>query len=681
MRAGPVPYVGAVRTDTVLERPADLTVEWLTEVLQAGRVTEFRYDRIGTGQMSECYRVEVTYAPGDTGPASIVLKVAAGDPTSRQTGLALGLYEREVRFYTDIAPRLTAAGAGPVAPCHHGAINSETGVFDLVLGDASPAVVGDEIRGATTEQALLAVAELGRLHAPLLGDPTLAGADWLNRDAPVTGALLSGLYAGFTDRYGEAMTSDQRTVCDRLVAGFDDYLAAEGAPDRPMGLVHGDYRLDNLLFGGPGADRPVTVVDWQTVTWGPALTDLAYFLGCALPVAARREHHDALLRAYHDALGADTALTLDAIREGVRRQSFFGVMMAIVSAMLVVRTERGDEMFLTMLERHCAHVLDTEALATLPAPSGTAPLQPAAADEGAHPAGPEPLWNESWYFDFVDAAQGIGGWIRLGLMPNENVAWVQALLCGPDMPTIAVSDFEVPLPADPFRVLTGDGTVLTHAATVPLQRCAVTVRGRAQAYDDPAALLRGEPGRDVAAVFDLEWATDGVPYQYRIASRYEIPCTVSGTVVADGRSFTIDEVPGQRDHSWGARDWWGMEWVWSAVHLDDGTHVHGVDLRIPGLPPMGVGYVQGGGELTELELVTAREVFGDGISGDKDLPVSTELSLAPGDLVVDTVMVGQAPVRLVAPDGRVSHFPRAWATVTTGDGRRGVGWLEWNRNQ
>ncbi|CNJ73253.1 putative aminoglycoside phosphotransferase [Mycobacterium tuberculosis] len=44
-------------------------------------------------------------------------------------------------------------------------------------------------------------------------------------------------------------------------------------------------------------------------------------------------------------------------------------------------------------------------------------------------------------------------------------------------------------------------------------------------------------------------------------------------------------------------------------------------------------------------------------------------------------MRGQAPVSLTAPDGRVSQFPRAWVSVTTADGRTGVGWMEWNRNQ
>ena len=278
--AGHVPHTEHQCTTTdIVERPADLTVDWLTAALGAGRSTEFGFERIGTGQMSECYRVGLTYADGDDGPSSVVLKVAATDPVSRQTGLALGLYEREVRFYTDIAPGID----GPVAPCHHAAFDTETGAFHLLLGDAGPAVVGDEIRGATAEQAMLALSELGRMHAPLLGDTALASADWLNRESPMNQALIGQLYAGFVDRYGDRIAPAHREVCERLVASFDAYVASEAAPQRPHGLVHGDYRLDNMLFGEPGADRPLTVVDWQTVTWGPAMTDVAYFLGCALP--------------------------------------------------------------------------------------------------------------------------------------------------------------------------------------------------------------------------------------------------------------------------------------------------------------------------------------------------------------------------------------------------------------
>ena len=269
------------------------------------------------------------------------------------------------------------------------------------------------------------------------------------------------------------------------------------------------------------------------------------------------------------------------MREGVRRQSFFGVMMAIVSSMLVERTERGDAMFMTMLQRHCEHVLDTDALAVLPAPAALEPLRPSTDDESAHTPTDEPLWSESWYADFADAAQGFGGWIRLGLIPNQQTAWLHALLCGPGLPTVAVVDFEVPLPPDPWAVRT-DAFDFTHSAVNPLRAYRVALRGHGQSYVDPAALLRDEHGEPADVDIELEWTTDGTPYQYRVATRYEIPCTVTGSVTVDGRRYTLDAVPGQRDHSWGVRDWWSMDWLWSALHLDDGTHVHGVDLDIPG---------------------------------------------------------------------------------------------------
>ncbi|MHC9294790.1 phosphotransferase [Mycobacterium sp. LTG2003] len=658
--------------NAVLERPDDLTSDWLTAALGAGPVTGFSHERIGTGQMSECYRVSLTYGDGGTGPASVVLKVAATDPSSRQTGLALGLYEREVRFYTDIAPGLPA---GPVAPCYHAAFDPQTGAFDLLLGDAAPATVGDEIRGATAEQASVALAELGRVHGPILADPKLGRADWLNRDAPVSQAMIAGLYAAFAERYDGMITAEQRQVCERLVESFDAYIAAEGEPGRPLGLVHGDYRMDNMLFGEPGADRVLTVVDWQTVTWGPALTDVAYFIGCALPVERRRGHYYALLRTYHAALGPNPALSLEQVRDGVRRQSFFGVMMAIISSMLVERTERGDQMFMTMLDRHCSHVLDTGALDILAPPEVPAPLVPSAADEAAHEPTDEALWNESWYFDFVDKAAGFGGWVRLGLMPNQDTAWINVLLSGPGLPTIALNDFHAPLPADISSVL-GAGAELALLPIEPLQTYRVAASGSGQSYEDPAALLRGEDGTPVAVTMDLTWTTAATPYQYRITPRYELPCTVSGTVTVGDQTYRVVAVPGQRDHSWGVRDWWSMEWVWSALHLDDGTHLHGVDIRIPGMAPIGVGYSQRAGEpLVELEKVTAQHTL-----GEDDLPVTTTLSLQPGDIEATVDIQGHAPVLLTSPDGKVSQFPRAWATVRTADGRTGVGWLEWNRN-
>ncbi|WP_018501812.1 phosphotransferase family protein [Parafrankia discariae] len=50
-------------------------------------------------------------------------------------------------------------------------------------------------------------------------------------------------------------------------------LAADVPPDSASGIVHGDYRLDNVLVDG--SDRLAAVIDWEMATLGDTLTDLA----------------------------------------------------------------------------------------------------------------------------------------------------------------------------------------------------------------------------------------------------------------------------------------------------------------------------------------------------------------------------------------------------------------------
>jgi hypothetical protein len=656
-------------TATPVERPEDVTPEWLQGVLGTGPIASIATEQIGTGQMCENHRLAVSYADGDaTGPASVVLKIPAQDEASRQTGLALGLYEREVRFYLEVAPQV----GGPLAPCHHGAFDPESGAFSLVLGDAGPAVQGDEVAGCAPEDARIAMAELGRLHAPALCDHKLEEADWLNRDSPLDQSVVEQLLAGFIERYRARLQDAHIAVAHRMVSSFDGWVAAQREdPGFVRGLVHGDYRLDNLLFGREGADRPLTVVDWQTVSWGPAATDVAYFLGCALTVEDRRAHADELLDIYLEALGPDAPMTREQLADGVRRQSFFGVMMAVISPMLVQQTERGDDMFMATFARHCQQVLDLDAIDTLPEPSTPEPLSPEPADEAPHPPGAEPLWNESWYFDVADPEQGIGAYMRLGLDPGRGTCWYTTLICGPGRPTAAVVDFAAPLPGNDLIVRTGafEGTQACEAA---LERYRVTPRGRGERFDDPAALLRGEEGEPVDVELDLVWHTAGRPFRYRLATRYEIACTVSGTLRVGDEVFELEGAAGQRDHSWGVRDWWSMNWIWSAGHLDDGTHLHGLDLRIPNTPRMGTGYVQPpGGELTELSGAPAEEQM-----QPNDLGGPTTQRF--GDVDVTFEPAGHGPLRLEADDGRVALFPRAWGRLRTSDGRSGVGWMEWN---
>ncbi len=659
----------------VLRMPQELTAEWLADALGSGPVEAFEVEPIGTGQMSESRRVRLRYrgAPaGPAGPASVVLKTASADDTSRATGVGLGIYEREVRFYRELASRIR----GPLARCHLARIDTGEGWFTLLLEDVAPAVQGDQIAGCDVARARLAAHELARLHAPVFGDPQLGATPWLNQPSPLDQAVLTQLYAAFRERHSERVSAEHLAVCSRFVASLDGW-SAERTP--PLGLVHGDYRLDNMLFGAGDGARPFVVVDWQTVGWGPVMTDLAYFLGGSLTVADRRAHERELVREYHDALLAHgvRGFGFEECWHGYRRQSFLGLVMTIAPAMIVQRTERGDEMFLVTLARYAQQVLDLDALELLPEPGAGRPpaLRPGPAEEAAHEHGPEQLWNESWYFDAVSRDQRLGMYTRLGLYPNLGVAWLTAIVCGPGRPTVALVDFAAPLPRGGGLTIERGGELLAeHECEAPLERFRVRLRGPAESFADASALLRGERGEPIELAFDLVWDTHGEPYAYRAATRYEIPCHVSGTVRVGEEQIQLSGA-GQRDHSWGTRDWWAADWMWSAGQLEDGTRLHGVEFRIPGAVPVGVGYVQPPhGPLAELDSVRATEQA-------RDDGLIAGASISYGELEVRFEPLAFGPLRLTSPDGRISHFPRAMCALTAADGRRGAGWAEWNRNQ
>lgn len=353
----------------------------LAPILGGARIAEMRAETIGTGQMSESRRLHLTYAgaargAGATGaPATVVAKFPSLDPTSRATGRAVRGYEIETRFYRDVRPRL-----GDVAPrCWHAWRDEETDDFLLLLEDLAPCRQGDQLAGCTPDEAAAAVDALAAVQAPLWGAADLASATWLARAAPEergrTRDLLARLWPGFLTRYGDRIGDDVTRVGGAFVDDPGDYFTAD-LPYRT--LVHGDYRLDNLVFvdrpgGAPGAGRAAhgrglaaRVVDFQTASYGCGVQDLSYFLGAGLLPEVRRAHEGELVARWRAALAArGVATDPDEVRHWYRRYAVAGLIMAVVASMIVKRTERGDEMFTTMARRHARHAADLDALGAL----------------------------------------------------------------------------------------------------------------------------------------------------------------------------------------------------------------------------------------------------------------------------------------------------------------------------
>src|SRR5439155_1182781 len=196
-------------------------------------------------------------------------------------------------------------------------------------------------------RARLRVAGRGALERPRGGVLTRADRDRADEREPPALAQLrgpaasrardGGAEARFLGSYEQGHGRGARDLRPRG-ARLQRARAAHRRADRspPLGLVHGDFRLDNLLFGGATSPRPLTVVDWQTVGYGPAMADAAYFLGGGLRAQDRRSREAELLERYHGAL-CERGVRADreACQEQLRRQTLGGVLMAIVASVLV----------------------------------------------------------------------------------------------------------------------------------------------------------------------------------------------------------------------------------------------------------------------------------------------------------------------------------------------------------
>ena len=358
---------GGAATVPIADTIADLTAEWFTEVLrQAGtiaahrRVTAVRTDPIGTGQVGLVVRAVLEYHhPGHGAPPSLVVKLPSADPGSRQMGVAMGLYEAEVRFYQEIAGRL-----GPSVPrMHWGEVDLPAGRFTLVLDDLTrTSQVGDMVAGCSLEQAALAMAALPALQAPVWDDPGLPGRPWLD---PVRTDMMFAAVAPtlepFLERFAGQLEPEHVALVRRLAPNAGDYRTRVWTS--PYVVAHSDYRLDNMLFATTVGAPPISIVDWQGARLGPPLLDAAVLLGACMSTEQRRAHERELLHDYHDRLvsAGIGGFSFDDCLESYRRCSLWPFLLGIPVSVSLVQTERGDAMW-ARLVRGCAElVIDTGA--------------------------------------------------------------------------------------------------------------------------------------------------------------------------------------------------------------------------------------------------------------------------------------------------------------------------------
>jgi hypothetical protein len=209
-------------------------------------------------------------------------------------------------------------------------------------------------------------------------------------------------------------------------------------------------------------------------------------------------------------------------------------------------------------------------------------------DEYLHENTGEANFSESMYFNFFDAAQQRGGFVRIGNRPNERYAETTICLYEPDGSVLF--NFKRAEIADNSSF---DAGGMRFSVETPFEKLGASYLGKACKLAEPRAM--NEPGRafkeNPFVPVELDLAIQGVgpmfggePTERKAGDmefargHYEQHHRARGELAIDGKRYAIDAL-GLRDHSWGPRSWQAPAYYrWLTANFGDdfgfmGSHV------------------------------------------------------------------------------------------------------------
>ena len=328
---------------------SEFTADWFTDLFQeqyGAAVLDVSREVIGTGVgfVGEIHRCFLSWDAmrGDL-PASVIVKVPSKLPLNRSLGEGLQLYEREVIAYEKLASnmglpmpnvlysamdddptpwldsvinflfsRLPLGGVSwlTVKFLELASKNPRLRRYVLVLEDIADARPPSQVEGGSLDDALISLETLAKFHAHhWMKEESIAVSDriWaLNRLPKVSQASYARNREEFIGRFGELVGDEKMRVIDDTQDRLEDLLAP--LAQDPWTLLHGDYRLDNIMFRPNGE---IVVIDYQLLSKGRPGWDVAYFITTALSADYKSEE-ETMLKHYHETL----------LRAGITNYSF-----------------------------------------------------------------------------------------------------------------------------------------------------------------------------------------------------------------------------------------------------------------------------------------------------------------------------------------------------------------------
>ena len=355
--------------------PGEMSPSWLTTVLRdsgvlaSGAVAKVDSHPLAgpEGLYGQIVRLTITYDGAEpTAPQTLIAKLSSADARMRQRPNTIASYEREVQFYQEIAPLSPV----PVATCYYAKVDPLSGWHVILLQDLAPARSGSRADGCTQTEAKATVNHICRFHALWWESPRLKAFEGLREFALSTDGNAWAdahreWWPAFVGKLGYELPDSVARV-GKLLGEHRESIVRKLFDRPPLTLIHGDFHLDNLLFGE--LPESIFIVDWQFIKLGHGVWDVAYFLSQNLSPADRRAIEMDLLAMYVRVLSdrGHTGYSLDDALGDYRLSLLhrFGQLISTIAAMPFTPEQIRFHVDI-LLPRAVAALLDHDCLALL----------------------------------------------------------------------------------------------------------------------------------------------------------------------------------------------------------------------------------------------------------------------------------------------------------------------------
>ncbi len=344
----------------------EVTDQWLIDILSSHQafadapISSVDRQSVGDGigQVGEFNKVVVTTESAKQ--TTLFLKLRAPIEGMHAVALRYKMYEKEVRFYNELAAHMDVRTPEVYYADYDPETDNVALLMEFLDGWHSP----DQITGASHNQTLAAIKQLGAINAP-----------YWNRTQE-----LPWLPTMQTD-YMQQTISDmaacsdiffQRFAGDLPIAKSDFYQIIESWPaildglsEGNLTLTHYDYRVENMFFSSDESE--VAVIDWQLIGALRAGWDLAYLIGTNIPSEQRRANEQQYIDLYLDCMRDHGVNYSEAELRHDMKWSLLGLcsIAVIGGANFDVSNERSFELFKVISIRLFDAIAEHEALSVI----------------------------------------------------------------------------------------------------------------------------------------------------------------------------------------------------------------------------------------------------------------------------------------------------------------------------